>query len=154
MNPIKGRILILDDDVLVAVNYKDRLESHGFNCRLTHSVQDAYHFIKNNTFDLVLCDHDLPDGKGLDLIKRLQSEGKQLPFIYFSAATQRVLKQAAANPMVMKVITKPVSEDVIIKTVIDQHIPTPTDHKRFIGPVERKLILEINRDERTKENKR
>ena len=154
MNPIKGRILILDDDVLVAVNYKDRLESQGFNCRLTHSVQDAYHFIKNNTFDLVLCDHDLPDGKGLDLIKRIQSEGKNIPFIYFSAATQRVLKQAAANPMVMKVLRKPVSEDDIIQSVVDQHISPPTDHKRFIGPIERKLILEINRDEQNKENKR
>ncbi|MCM8530355.1 MAG: response regulator [Lentisphaeraceae bacterium] len=154
MKPINGRILILDDDVLVAVNYKDQLESHGFNCCLTHSIRDAYHFILNNSFDLVLCDHDLPDGKGLDLIKKIQAEKKDLPFIYFSAATPRVLKQAEENPLVKKVLTKPVSEDAIIKSVLEQNIVPPTNRTRFIGPIERKLILEINRDERTKEIKR
>ena len=55
--------------------------------------------------------------------------------------------------MVKKVLTKPVAEAAIIQSVKDLEIEPPTKSKRFIGPIERKLILEINRDERVKKNK-
>ncbi|NQZ57095.1 MAG: response regulator [Lentisphaeraceae bacterium] len=71
MNSPKGRILILEDDVLVAMNNKDILESIGYQCRMAHNLQDAYHFIQTTDFCMVLCDHDLPDGKGLQLIKKI-----------------------------------------------------------------------------------
>jgi DNA-binding NtrC family response regulator len=145
MKAIKGRVLILDDDVLVAVNYKDCLESHAFSCRLAHRIQDAYHFLKNNDYDIVFCDHDLPDGKGLDFIKKVIQEHPDLPFIYLSAASPSVLREAAKIEQVKRVLTKPVNEQDILQVLNECNIK-PKLRKRFIGPIERKMILEIHRD--------
>ena len=154
MKAIKGRILILDDDVLVAVNYKDCLEAQGFSCRLAHRIQDAFHFLKNNDYSVILCDHDLPDGKGIDFIRKITQEKKNAQFIYMSAATPTILKQVAEVEQVKTVLTKPVREEDIIKAVTDCEIKQPSQNKRFIGPVERKMILEIHRDAGNQENNR
>jgi DNA-binding NtrC family response regulator len=150
MKAIKGRVLILDDDVLVAVNYKDYLESHGYACQLAHRIQDAAHFLKHNNFDIVFCDHDLPDGKGINFIKKITESYPDLPFIYMSAASPAVLREAAKINQVKKVLTKPVKEEDILNTLNDCQIE-PKLKKRFIGPVERKMLLEIHRDAGSKD---
>ena len=146
MLAIKGKVLIIEDEVLVAVNYKDCLESQGFTCQLAHKVQDAYHFIKNNDYSLVFCDHDLPDGKGLDLIEKIQEEKPDLKFIYMTAATPAVLKKAAEMSQVSHVLTKPVSEKTILETLNEMKIKPKKYTKRFIGQDERQMILEIHKD--------
>lgn len=150
MNAIKGRVLILDDDVLVAVNYKDYLESNDYVCRLAHRIQDATHFLKNNDFDIIFCDHDLPDGKGLNFIKEVIKDYPDLTFIYMSAATPAVLREAAKIDQVKRVMTKPVKEEDILKTLNECNIE-PRLRKRFIGPIERKMLLEIHRDAGSKD---
>ena len=152
MRAIKGKILIIEDDVLVAVNYKDCLESNGFTCQVTHKISDAYHFIINNDYSLVFCDHDLPDGKGLDLISKVGAEKPDLQFIYMTAATQNVLIEAASINQVSHVLKKPVSEKTILETLNEMKIQPKKDIKRFIGADERKMILEIHKDGRSQKN--
>ncbi len=152
MKAIKGRILILDDDVLVAVNYKDCLEAQGYTCKLAHRIQDAWHFLKSNDYSLVFCDHDLPDGKGVDFIKKVSKEKPTMQYIYMSAATPSILKEVSALEQVKKVLTKPVSEKAILQTLKECNITQPNKKQRFIGPVERKMILEIHRDAGNQEN--
>ena len=152
MLAIKGNILIIEDEVLVAINYKDCLESMGYTCQLAHKFQDALHFIKNNDYSLVFCDHDLPDGKGLDLIDKINEIKPDLKFIYMSAATPAILKKVAGNSQVSHVLTKPVSEKTILETLNEMKIVPKKYINRFIGPQERQMILEIHTDGRNEKN--
>jgi len=146
MQAIKGKVLIVEDEVLVAVNYKDCLEALGYSCQLAHKVQDAYHFIKNNDYLFVLCDHDLPDGNGLQLIQKTAELKPDIKFIYMTAATSTVLRKAKNEKQICSVLTKPVKERTIIQIINELDIKPNTNFKRFIGPVERQMLLEIHKD--------
>lgn len=152
MRAIRGKILIIEDEVLVAVNYKDCLENLGFTCKIAHKIQDAYHFIKSDDYSLVFCDHDLSDGKGLDLIKKIKDEKPDLKFVYMTAATSNVLSEAATIQQISHVLKKPVSEKTILETLNELNIEPKKDIKIFIGADERKMILEIHKDGRTEKN--
>ena len=152
MLAIKGNILIIEDEILVAVNYKDCLEAQGYTCQLAHKIQDALHFIKNNDYSLVFCDHDLPDGKGLDLIEKIKELKPSLQFVYMTAATPMILKKAAELVQVSHVLTKPVSEKTILETLNEIKIIPKKYINRFIGPAERQMILEIHKDGRNEKN--
>lgn len=154
MQAIKGKILIVEDDVLVAVNYKDCLESQGFTCQITHKIADAFHFMQNTNYSVVFCDHDLSDGKGLDLIKKISFEKPDIQFIYTTAATPNILVEAAGIKQIKHVLKKPVSEKKIFEALDKMDIQQKRDITRFIGADERKMILEIHKDGRSEKNNR
>ncbi len=75
------RILIVDDECIFADNLKMRLSDMGYQCISTGTVSQAQEIIKTNNLDLILLDMNLPDGRGIDLIRFLKSEGLDLPVI-------------------------------------------------------------------------
>ena len=146
MQAIKGKVLIVEDEILVAVNYKDCLEGLGYSCQLAHKVQDAFHFIKNNDYLFALCDHDLSDGNGLQLIQKTADVKPNLKFINMTAATSTVLRRAKDEAQICTVLTKPVLEKTIIQKINELNFEPKKDFKRFIGQDERKMLLEIHKD--------
>ncbi len=152
MQAIKGKVLIVEDEVLVAVNYKDCLEGLGYSCQLAHKVQDAFHFIKNNDYLFIVCDHDLPDGNGLQLIQKTSEIKPELKFIYMTAATSTVLRKAEDEKQICCVLTKPVQEKTIVQTINNLKIEPNKNFKRLIGPAERQMLLEIHKDGRKEKN--
>jgi len=143
----KGRVLILDDDILVAMNNKDTLEGLGYKCRLAHKVQDAYHFLNHFEYCLLLCDHDLPDGKGLNLIKKLSAKNSELPVIYLSAAPPSVLKEAKNYTQIKKILSKPLSAKKLICAVEELNLPDIYKRQRLIGSEERQMLLEVHKND-------
>ncbi|MCP4373983.1 MAG: diguanylate cyclase [Deltaproteobacteria bacterium] len=45
------------------------------------SIEDAVQVLKQNRFDLILLDYLLSDGNGLDLLKRMEREGLEIPAV-------------------------------------------------------------------------
>jgi len=138
----KGEILIIDDDPLVRMNYADILEDEGYTVSDASSFAQGRNIATARDFDLVICDHDLGDGKGIDLLKGLIEKGKDMPVIYLSGALPSVLEEVAKLPIVRKVLAKPVSEDVIIDTVEEFLSVSDVDkYPRLIGDDERDELL-------------
>jgi DNA-binding NtrC family response regulator len=153
MNPPKGRVLILDDDILVAMNNKDIIESLGYQCRLAHKLEDAHHFIQKINFCMVLCDHDLPDGKGFQLIKKTALNQPELPFIYLSAAPDSVLKEINAIPQIKQILTKPTTAVQLISAIKKLKLKDDFIPNRIISLEERKMLLDIYHNDDTSEQK-
>ncbi|OGV54737.1 MAG: hypothetical protein A2X49_09700 [Lentisphaerae bacterium GWF2_52_8] len=138
-----GSVLIVEDDPLVLMNYSEILEESGFVPTPTASVEQAWNTAQNREFDIVLCDHDLGDGKGWDLIRKLNDCGKKFPVIYLSAAVPKVLEEVAALPLVQKVLAKPVSPAELLKALRESiRIPADEPYPKLIGMEERVLLLD------------
>jgi len=140
-------IMIVDDDPLVQMNYQDILTDAGFNVISADSLAQARRELSGGrSFDLIVCDHDLGDGKGMALVAYLATLNPITPVIYLSAALPAVLQEAAAMAPVIQVLSKPVEPayllEIIRKLTADvtqeQHIYPST-----ISPDERNQLLQI-----------
>jgi len=80
------RILIVEDEKILAEMYKDKFEKAGHQADLAFSSEEAMEYLKNKEPDLILLDILLPKENGIALLKRLKEtrEGFKIPVIAFS----------------------------------------------------------------------
>jgi len=93
-----GRVLIVEDEFLIADSLKDILEEAGYVVvGLADSVAEAQHLLDEHQPSLVLLDIYLKgDERSLALARTLQAQ--HIPFVYISAnANERVLEEAATT---------------------------------------------------------
>ena len=81
LSPIVSTILIVDDDVALARLIERTLQREGFATATANSGQEALAWLTGSTADLLLLDLNLPDVKGKELINRLESIDRHVPFV-------------------------------------------------------------------------
>ena len=64
---MKYRILIVEDNIMLAGQQKKRLEKSGYEAEITIDEPGARKLLKKESFDLVLSDVRLPDRKSTRL---------------------------------------------------------------------------------------
>ncbi len=114
------RILIVEDEVVIARALKRLLERQNYGVVAVSSVGEAEESIKTKQFELVIADLRLPDGLGTDVIR---SSGKVPVLIMTSYAS---VKSAV---------------DSMKKGAVD-YIPKPFDHKDVLARVEGIFVVE------------
>ena len=71
------KVLIVDDHPAIRTTMKDVLENEGFETVLAESGEKAVEIYRNNCFDFVLMDMQMPGMKGVDAFRQmLQGEQK------------------------------------------------------------------------------
>lgn len=85
---MKARLLLVEDDVDLARGIRFNLEQEGYELLDAGEVGTARKLLKEESFDLVLLDLNLPDGDGLELLQELRQEGSKLPVICLTARGQ------------------------------------------------------------------
>ena len=70
------KILIVDDDFALRTVMLKALSSKSVNVKSVSSVSEAWVLISKETFDLIICDVVLPDGDGLELVKKIKEKKK------------------------------------------------------------------------------
>src|SRR2546426_5442596 len=85
--PMK-KILIVEDDPIVAHIYKTRLEKEGYEVEISADGQSGFYRIHEFHPDAVLLDLMLPKMNGVDILKKIraQSQFAQTPIIVFTNA--------------------------------------------------------------------
>ena len=79
-------ILIVDDDLDLGRALKQALHAEQITSEWVRRVAEASRFIEQkNTYDCVLLDLSLPDGAGLDLLRRWRQAGLSAPLIIITA---------------------------------------------------------------------
>ena len=82
-----ARILIADDDELVAELASEVLIDAGHACGWVTSAEEAFTCIKRKRPEILLLDHAMPGETGLTLLRRLRRSERfyDLPVIMFTA---------------------------------------------------------------------
>jgi two-component system, OmpR family, response regulator len=79
------RVLVVEDDVLVAAGLKQGLDNAGFTTDITGSAESAETFLQEESFDLAVVDIGLPKANGFTLVRRLRDKGLSLPVLFLTA---------------------------------------------------------------------
>ncbi len=77
----KFEILIVDDDVGLALNLRDILEEQGYSVAVTHDGQTALTLSREKTFDLAMIDIKLPDMLGDLVVNKLSGVSPRTEYI-------------------------------------------------------------------------
>ncbi|MFN7570034.1 MAG: response regulator transcription factor [Betaproteobacteria bacterium] len=88
------RILLVEDDDLLAAGIRDTLERVRYAVDWVADGEQALAALRANAFDLVILDLGLPKLDGVDVLRRMRGAGGTVPVIVLSArdtATDRVL---------------------------------------------------------------
>jgi DNA-binding NtrC family response regulator len=68
------RVLIVEDDDHVRLATRAYLEKIGYKISVAANAVEALDILKREPQDLVICDMNLPDTSGLDLLKKIRSD--------------------------------------------------------------------------------
>lgn len=82
----KPKILIADDDAFVRDMIACILESGDYEVRLSENGLDAFRkYTQEPDITLIVSDMNMPESNGLDLIKRLRKEARDVPIMILTA---------------------------------------------------------------------
>lgn len=82
------RVLLIEDDLSLGEAVRDHIASEGHAVDWVTRLDDADHVLAGVPFELVLLDLNLPDGRGLDFLRRLRRSGNATPVIILTAMDQ------------------------------------------------------------------
>ncbi|NYF77875.1 response regulator [Granulicella arctica] len=104
------RILVVDDERLVADTLRLIFIKYGFDARVAYSVEDALDRARDFLPQLLLCDISMPGRDGLELMETLGKEQpgcKVLVLTGYYSNLQRVREHARHLPRPAGILTKP-----------------------------------------------
>jgi two-component system, OmpR family, copper resistance phosphate regulon response regulator CusR len=82
------RLLIVEDEVHIASFLVKGLSANGYWVDSVSTGSEALRRTRDSGFDLIILDLGLPDMDGLDVLRRLRAEGRQLPVIIVTARAE------------------------------------------------------------------
>ena len=105
------RVLVLDDERLVRWSLGQRLKSRGWEVTEAASVAEA---IAAAPADAAILDYKLPDGDGLDVLRKLRQVDPDLPVIMLTAHQDTELIVEAMKAGAADYVTKPFDVDDVV----------------------------------------
>jgi two-component system, OmpR family, response regulator len=121
------KILIVEDDAIIATFLSRTLKSHGYDVTQTRKGKDAFEKVNTIHYNLVLLDIGLPDMTGTDLLKMIRETD---------------------NDLIVLMITGRPSLDTSIDSVnygADGYLIKPIREKELVDIVEEKLKQRFSR---------
>jgi len=79
-------VLVIDDEPMFRVLAEEALSSEGFEVRTAATLRAAKEKIAAWSPDVILLDRRLPDGDGIDFLKKLRAEGPSAPIVVIVTA--------------------------------------------------------------------
>jgi DNA-binding NtrC family response regulator len=137
-----NRILVIDDDQAV-LNYLNifLLQTGTFDVTTLANSAKAYDLLKDNHYDILLLDMDMPEVTGLDILKNIQDNAIGIETIVLTGVEDIELAVSAMKLGAVEYLIKPVDNErllSLINTVVekrrtqrimDQEITVSTDLK-------------------------
>ena len=102
------KLLVIEDDLTSIKILSSSLSNVG-ELTIKNQIEDGYKSLIESRPDLMLLDLSLPDGNGLDLLRKIQTVDYHLPVIILSGNESENIKVDAFNLGVVDYIQKPYS---------------------------------------------
>jgi two-component system OmpR family response regulator len=111
------RLLVVDDEHSIVDAVATALRYEGFDVVTAGAGREALSAAQESRFDLIVLDVMLPDLDGLDVARRLRSDGVTTPILFLTARTRLDDKAAAFDVGADDYVTKPFSLAEIVMRV-------------------------------------
>jgi two-component system, NtrC family, response regulator PilR len=107
-SPSHFSLLVVDDEPDLRTLYELTLLREGYDIETAGSVEEAWSHLKDRTYSAVITDMRLPDGTGLDLLRRLEEAGRREKTIVITAYGSAENAVEALKAGAYDYLTKPV----------------------------------------------
>lgn len=101
------RVLLVEDDRVLGAAIRDHVVSSGHAVDWMRRIEDAQLALDTTGYELVLLDLNLPDGRGLDLLRGLRARGSRVPVIITTAQDQVATRIEGLNAGADDYLIKP-----------------------------------------------
>jgi two-component system, NtrC family, nitrogen regulation response regulator NtrX len=124
------KILIIDDERSIRSTLKEILEYEKYTIEEAKDGEEGLKMILENDYDVVLCDIKMPKMDGMEVLEKVYSLGKDIPFIMISAHGSIETAIDATRKGAYDFITKPPDLNrllVSVRNAMDRsHLVTET----------------------------
>jgi putative two-component system response regulator len=100
-------VLVVDDEAGVRSLIRFALTREGFKVDTACTISEARECLRTRPFDLVICDYDLPNESGMDLLLHITRVHPHLPFVMLTAHDNALLARRAIAAGALDYLTKP-----------------------------------------------
>jgi two-component system response regulator LytT len=142
------KILVIEDEVLIAEHIKDYLVSFGFSqVFLAHTKKLAIQMMEHIGPDLILLDLHLQQPKdGLEIAKLIDEKGEP-PYIFITANADMLIIQEAIHTRATSYITKPIKKADLFASIQIALKSTAKPETEFLLIKENNSNLKLSFDE-------
>lgn len=103
-----AHVLVVDDNkinLLITKKNIERIEGHS--CETTSNGRQSISIVKENNYDLILMDINMPDMDGFEVTKHIRMFNPDIPIIALTALNSSEIEEKAQKAGINQVITKP-----------------------------------------------
>ncbi|MFN3652663.1 MAG: HD domain-containing phosphohydrolase [Armatimonadota bacterium] len=123
-------ILVVDDDPSIRGMLQTGLQTFGFEVVTAAGVEEARRMLQSRPFQMVLCDYDMPDGNGMDVLSYVDQVLTELPVIMLTGHTEVPLASRAIRNGATDYLCKPVSIRQLIRVIEQNRARVERDRER------------------------
>ncbi len=117
MNREGGRILVVDDDIVVQKALRRLLETRGFVVTTCGSGIEALRACKDDDFSVAFVDLKMPEMDGLELIRRLKKRKSGMSIVMITAYGEITTAVEAMKLGAFHFMTKPFDNEEVLELV-------------------------------------
>jgi two-component system response regulator HydG len=113
------RILVVDDDQDICLLLSRFLEKRGYAVETAGRKSAALALLKEHTFDLILCDHRLPDADSLQMLAHFRESAPGVPVIVITGYSDVRIAVELMRKGAFDYVVKPLYPDDIVLRIED-----------------------------------
>ena len=146
-----ARILVVDDEAPIRRILQVQLTQAQYNVVTASGVKEAFGYLENDDFDLIISDVNMPGIDGFEFRKRLLTDKgvARVPFVFLTARKEVEDKAVGFDLDVSAYLTKPFQRNELLSQVasllrVDQQRSDFTSDER-LGAIQ-KMVVTINHE--------
>jgi CheY-like chemotaxis protein len=112
-------VLIVEDNVINALLIKSILNKNNIKCEMVSNGKSAIEKIRNNNFDLILMDIQMPEMNGVECTKIMRNEGIKAKIFALTGYSQPDEIKTFIDSGMDDVIIKPFSEKTFLSKIYE-----------------------------------
>jgi len=111
---VTGRVLCIDDDRHVRELIQRVLDSAGHECVSAATADEARALLRDEQFSAILCDINLPDSSGLDLLQELRELHPDVATVMVTGRDDPTIADRALDLGALAYVTKPFAPNKLL----------------------------------------
>tara|TARA_R110002095_G_scaffold214531_1_gene206747 strand:+ start:81912 stop:85742 length:3831 start_codon:yes stop_codon:yes gene_type:complete len=141
VNPPSKHILIAEDNNINQIYITELMKQLGHTCDIANNGHEAIQYVRQNQYDLVLMDCQMPELDGLEATQRIrqfESEGileGHIPIVALTANAIKGDRERCLEAGMDEYLSKPVQKDQVIEAIEHLLFAEPEDTTEKSTPV-------------------
>ena len=138
----KGRLLVVDDEVLLQELFATVLGEAGWLVDVAHDGDEALDLLAARKYDVVLSDIDMPRMNGLQLLRAVRAKDLDLPVVLVTGHPRVDSAVQALEHGAHRYLLKPVAVDVLTEAVAS------AARLHRVATLKRQMLAHLGTDDR------